>query len=82
MTDKPDWTKPSEQLLVEYAVHKGVALLTLSDPPANTYSYPMMRQLDEAILRARFDEGVHVIMITGAGPGSSAPARTSRCSQT
>ena len=67
LTDKPDWTQPSDKTLVEYAVHKGVALLTLSDPPANTYSYPMMRQLDDAVLRARFDEGVHVIMITGAG---------------
>jgi enoyl-CoA hydratase len=67
MSDKRDWTKPSDKLLVEYAVQSGVALLTLSDPPANTYSYAMMRQLDDAILRARFDEAVHVILITGAG---------------
>jgi enoyl-CoA hydratase len=67
MTEKRDWTKPSDKLLVEYAVTNGVALLTLTDPPANTYSFAMMKQLDDAILRARFDEAVHVIVITGAG---------------
>jgi enoyl-CoA hydratase/carnithine racemase len=45
----------------------GVAVLTLSDPPANTYSYEMMRQLDAAILQARMDDGVHVLLLQGAG---------------
>jgi enoyl-CoA hydratase/carnithine racemase len=53
--------------LVRYETREGVALLTLTDPPANTYSYEMMKQLDAAILRARMDEGVHVIVITGDG---------------
>src|SRR5262245_10478696 len=53
--------------LVEYVSDNGVAVLTLNDPPANTYSYEMMLQLDEAILRARFDENIHVILLTGAG---------------
>ena len=39
----------------------------MNDPPANTYTYEMMRQLDEAILRARMDESVHVIVLRGAG---------------
>jgi enoyl-CoA hydratase len=45
----------------------GIALLTLDAPPANTYSYEMMRQLDAAILEARMDDGVHVIVLRGAG---------------
>src|SRR5579885_804169 len=53
--------------LVGYEVSEGVATLTLNDPPANTYSYEMMRQLDAAILRARMDESVNVIVVTGAG---------------
>ncbi|MCI0658631.1 MAG: enoyl-CoA hydratase-related protein [Acidobacteria bacterium] len=53
--------------LVNYRSEGGIALLELSDPPANTYSYEMMRQLDDLILRARFDESVHVLMIQGAG---------------
>src|SRR5687767_673078 len=65
--EKRDWTKPSEKTLVDYGMDAGVAILTLNDPPANTYSYAMMRQLDDAILRARFDERVHVIVLTGAG---------------
>ena len=52
---------------VTYRVDAGVALMTLNEPPANTYSYEMMRELDEAILVARMDSSVHVIVITGAG---------------
>jgi enoyl-CoA hydratase/carnithine racemase len=53
--------------LVRFTVSDGVALLTLSDPPANTYSYEMMQALDRAILAARMDERVQVIVITGDG---------------
>ncbi len=53
--------------LVQYRVESGVAIIALSDPPANTYSYDMNRQLDEAVLRARMDNDVYVILLTGAG---------------
>ncbi|HLF57265.1 MAG TPA: enoyl-CoA hydratase/isomerase family protein [Thermoanaerobaculia bacterium] len=53
--------------LVHYEVRDGVAWLTLDDPPANTYTHEMMLQIDAAILKARFDESVHVIVLTGAG---------------
>ncbi len=56
-----------ETKLVEYRVEGGVAIMELSDPPANTYTYEMMRQFDDAILEARFDENVHVIIVTGGG---------------
>jgi enoyl-CoA hydratase len=56
----------SKQLIL-YRVESGVAIIALSDPPANTYSYEMNRQLDNAILQARMDESVHVIVLTGAG---------------
>ncbi|MGH9862045.1 MAG: enoyl-CoA hydratase/isomerase family protein [Candidatus Acidiferrales bacterium] len=39
----------------------------MNDPPANTYTYAMMRQLDEAILQARMDNDAHVILLRGAG---------------
>jgi len=58
-------TLPHER--VTYASGDGVALVTLQNPPANGYSYEMMRDLDEAILRARFDDAVHVIVLAGAG---------------
>ena len=45
----------------------GVATLELSDPPANTYSYEMMQEIDAAVLEARMDADVHVIVIRGAG---------------
>ena len=53
--------------LVEYQALDGVCVLTLNDPPANTYSYQMMQQLDARILEARMDESVQVIVITGSG---------------
>src|SRR5579864_9666356 len=56
-----------ERTLIGYEVREGVAYLTLDDPPANTYTHEMMRQLDAAILRARFDASVHVIVLTGQG---------------
>jgi enoyl-CoA hydratase len=52
---------------INYEVTDNVAVITLDDPPANTYSYEMMQQLDRAILDARMDEGVQVIVITGRG---------------
>jgi enoyl-CoA hydratase/carnithine racemase len=53
--------------LVNYRSDGGIAFLTLNDPPANTYTHQMMRDLDEAILQARFDDSVHVILIRGQG---------------
>ena len=53
--------------LVNYQKDGGVAIFELADPPANTYTHEMMRELDENILKARFDPGVHVILIRGAG---------------
>src|SRR5215471_9365959 len=53
--------------LVNYQSGNGIAVIELNDPPANTYSYEMMRDLDDAVLTARFDDDVHVIVITGNG---------------
>jgi enoyl-CoA hydratase/carnithine racemase len=53
--------------LVQYRTETGVAVITLDDPPANTYTYEMNRQLDDAILKARMDNDVYVMVLTGAG---------------
>ena len=55
------------ETLVNYSTEKGVALIELVNPPANTYTYEMMRQLDEAILTARMDDSAHVIVMRGNG---------------
>lgn len=51
--------------LIEYRVDKGVALLEINRPPVNSYTHELLRELDEALLQARFDEEVHVLVITG-----------------
>ena len=52
---------------IRYTAEAGIALIELDDPPANAYSYEMMREIDGAILDARMDAAVHVIVLTGAG---------------
>ena len=56
-----------DNTLVQYSTDSGIALIELDNPPANTYSHELMRQLDEAILRARFDDHVYVVLIRGKG---------------
>jgi enoyl-CoA hydratase len=53
--------------LIDYRVEKGVAILELNDPPANTYTYEMNKELDTCILNARMDDDVYVIVLRGAG---------------
>src|SRR3954452_18028955 len=53
--------------LIDYRVERGVAIFELNDPPANTYTYEMNRELDECILRARMDDEVHLIVLRRAG---------------
>ncbi|MEZ6197742.1 MAG: enoyl-CoA hydratase/isomerase family protein [Planctomycetota bacterium] len=53
--------------LVKYEAREGIAILTLDDAPLNAYTHEMMVDLDAAILRARMDDSVHVIVLTGAG---------------
>jgi enoyl-CoA hydratase/carnithine racemase len=62
-----DWGAPTDKTLVEYRVEDGIAILELNDPPANTYTYNMMRQLEQHILTARMDDNVHVILLRGKG---------------
>ena len=52
---------------INHTVADGIATIELSDPPANTYSYDMMLEIDTAVLAARMDPNVHVIVIRGAG---------------
>jgi enoyl-CoA hydratase/carnithine racemase len=60
-------TGETTKQLINYRTDAGVAVIEMNDPPANTYTYEMNRQLDEAILKARMDNNVHVILLTGAG---------------
>jgi enoyl-CoA hydratase len=67
--------------LIKYKVEDGIAIFEMDDAPANTYTYELMLQLDAAILKARMDENVHVIVVRGAGEkffsaGASIPMLT------
>lgn len=52
---------------INVTVADGVSTIELSDPPANTYSYEMMLEIDTAVLSARMDPNVHVIVLRGSG---------------
>src|SRR2546430_677211 len=60
-------TEQTTRPLINYRVDGGVAVIELNDPPANTYTYEMNRQLDDAILKARMDNDAQAIelMVTG-----------------
>ena len=63
-----DWSAPNHDAeLIHYSLEGRVAVIEMDDPPANTYTYAFNRQLDEAILRARMDEGADVIVMRGKG---------------
>src|SRR5271165_5760667 len=65
-TLQPATTETIKQL-INYRTDGGVGVIEMCDPPANTYTYEMNRQLDDAILRARMDNEVYVIVLTGGG---------------
>ena len=65
-TVQPERGETTKQL-INYRVDAGIGVIELSDPPANTYTYEMNRQLDDAILKARMDNDVYVIVLTGSG---------------
>ena len=44
----------------------GILILEINNPPVNSYNHEMLRQLDEALLQARFDEETHAIVLTGS----------------
>jgi enoyl-CoA hydratase len=60
-------TTATTAALINYRVEQGLAWIEMNDPPANTYTYEMMQQMDTAILQARMDEGAQVIILRGAG---------------
>lgn len=70
---------PMANKLVNYATtQNGIAVIELASDSAgapltpgaqgpNTYTHEMMRDIDEAVLKARFDDNVSVIVLTGHG---------------
>src|SRR5919106_860035 len=52
---------------INISIADGITTIELCDPPANTYSYEMMLEIDSAVLTARRDPNVHVIVLRGAG---------------
>jgi len=53
--------------LVNYSADNGVASLELNAPPVNSYNLDVLRALDAAIVRAREDDSVWVMVLRGAG---------------
>ena len=55
----------AEGKTIEYRVDSGIAVVELNRPPVNSYTTELLKELDAAILEARFDDNVHAIVITG-----------------
>ena len=52
---------------IDQSTEGGISLIELNHPPVNSYTHEMLRELDDALLKARFDDDTHVIVITGKG---------------
>lgn len=52
---------------IDQTTADGISLIELNHPPVNSYTHEMLRELDHALLKARFDDETHVIVITGKG---------------
>jgi enoyl-CoA hydratase/carnithine racemase len=48
---------------IEQRKEDGILILEINNPPVNSYTHEMLRQLDDALLQARFDEETHVIVL-------------------
>jgi len=67
-SNQPAIDKERETMeVVHYEVKDRVGIITLDDGKANTYTHQMFRQMDAAILKARFDTDVDVILMRGEG---------------
>ncbi|MEE9234479.1 MAG: enoyl-CoA hydratase-related protein [Candidatus Acidoferrales bacterium] len=53
--------------LVRSSTQEGMAILEITNPPANTYNLELLQQLDTAIVEARLNPDVHAILLRGAG---------------
>src|SRR5918996_228508 len=51
----------AEGKMIEYRVDNGVAVLEINRPPVNSYTTELLKELDAAVLDARFDDNVHAI---------------------
>ncbi len=60
-------SSPGDTEAVHYDRHDGVAIIELDNPPANVFDYDIIWDFDQAILRARLDPEVHVVLIVAAG---------------
>lgn len=48
---------------LEYEVEDGIGITLMNKPPANTYDYDFMRELDDVIEEVRFDDSVKVAIL-------------------
>src|SRR6201988_1997762 len=55
----------AEGKMIESRLDNGIAVLEINRPPVNSYTTELLKELDAAVLDARFDDNVHAIVITG-----------------
>ena len=51
--------------MIDSRIENGIAVLEINRPPVNSYTTELLKELDAAILDARFNDDVHAIVITG-----------------
>src|SRR5262250_2588205 len=55
----------ADSKMIDYRAENGIALMEINRPPVNSYTTDLLKELDAAILEARFDDNVHAVVLTG-----------------
>lgn len=55
-------------MAVDFSVEQGVGVISLNRAPANAYDWNMLKELSEAVRRAREDAAVRVVVVASALP--------------
>ena len=65
-------------MTARYAVHDGIAVISLDNPPVNGLGFETRRALVEGLDRALADPAVVAVVISGSGKGFSGGADIKR----
>ena len=57
----------STQKKCHYSIEKGIALLTIDNPPMNALNHVVLNDMRDAIAKLIEDDSVRVVVVTGAG---------------
>lgn len=72
-------TDGESHALIGFHLHHHVAVVTMNNPPANTWTAQSLEQLKTLVQSLNLNKEVYALVLTGAGEKFFWPGRTSNC---